>query len=81
MMAPALSGPWEPLNGTGLVFSNPPEAPSQAYGWLVLPDLSVASFVDDWKAPGEQRRHFGGTFAPFLHLRLDGANAAIDEGG
>ena len=68
---------WQPLNGTGLVFANPREAVAQAYSWLVLPDLSVASFVDDWK-PGANRS-FGGTFAPFLRLKLRGDRALIDN--
>jgi levansucrase len=48
----------------------------------VLPDLSVASFVDYWgindPSASEKpygRKHFGGTFAPFLKLGLDGAKA------
>jgi levansucrase len=79
MVAGGLSGGWTPLNGTGLVFANPPEAPRQAYSWLVLPDLQVISFVDDWGAgdrPAEQRR-FGAAFAPTLRLRLDGNRADL----
>lgn len=81
MVARQLVGPWEPLNGTGLVFANPPEAPRQAYGWLVLPDLSVISFVDDWREAHElEGRRFGGTFAPVLHLGLDGRRAVLEPG-
>ena len=79
-----LLGPWRPLNGTGLVLGNPDEAPFQAYSWWVLPDLSVTSFVDYWgiddaaaKRKPEGRAHFGGTFAPFLHLRLEGDVATL----
>jgi len=64
---------WRPLNGTGLVFANPESAPAQAYSWLVLPDLSVASFVDNWG--GGAVRRFGGTFAPFVRLSLSGDEA------
>ncbi|KKW89703.1 glycoside hydrolase family 68 protein [Sphingobium chungbukense] len=67
---------WRPINGTGLVFANPPEAPAQAYSWLVLPDLSVTSFVDDWRVDGD--RSFGGTFAPFVRLKLQGDNASLE---
>ena len=69
-----------PLNGTGLVFANPPEAPNQAYSWLVMPDLQVTSFIDDWgnPSPGGQERRFGATFAPMLRLRLDGDNAGLE---
>ena len=79
MVATSLSGEWRPLNGTGLVFANPEAAPRQAYSWLVLPDLSVISFVDDWGRgcdAGGQRR-FGATFAPELHLTLSGADAGL----
>ncbi|WP_225205291.1 glycoside hydrolase family 68 protein [Novosphingobium huizhouense] len=77
MVAPSVEGPWQPLNGSGLVFANPPEAPAQAYSWMVLPDLSVTSFVDNWG--GGDVRRFGATFAPFLHLALDGASAALRQ--
>ncbi|WEK46298.1 MAG: glycoside hydrolase family 68 protein [Candidatus Andeanibacterium colombiense] len=78
MVSNSLAGGWEPLNGTGLVFANPPEAPAQAYSWLVLPDLSVTSFVDNWGPPGaDEPRRLGGTFAPWLTLELDGAHAGL----
>ena len=78
MMSDRLGSGWRPLNGTGLVFANPPEAPAQAYSWLVLPDLSVTSFVDDWGPLGDGRtRRFGASFAPDLRLELDGATARL----
>ena len=88
-VAPALRGPYEPLNGSGVVLRNPDEEPSQAYSWLVLPDLRVASFVDAHSLGGASadeiaaagpevaRRHFGGTLAPIVRLRLDGASAGL----
>ena len=73
MVASDLMGEWRPLNGTGLVFANPPGAPAQAYSWLVMPDLRVTSFVDDWGPDdGKVTRNFGGTFAPMLSLEIDG---------
>lgn len=82
MVSRALHGGWAPLNGSGLVLANPPQAPRQAYSWLVLPDLSVTSFVDDWGRGADPTgpRRFGGTFAPFLHLALDGARAWVKDG-
>ena len=79
MVSERLAGGWRPLNGTGLVFGNPPQAPRQAYSWLVMPDLQVTSFVDDWgnASPGGHDRRFGGTFAPMLRLWLDGAEAGL----
>jgi levansucrase len=81
MVADRLAGPYRPLNGTGLVLSNPADAPNQAYSWLVLGDLSVVSFVDQWGISGEfdvaqdMRAHFGGVPAPIAHLDLDGDRA------
>lgn len=74
MVAETLDGTWRPLNGSGLVFANPDGAPAQAYSWLVLPDLSVCSFIDNW---GGGDRRFGATFAPFLVLELDGDHAHL----
>lgn len=73
MVSSKLLEGWKPLNGTGLVFGNPEQAPAQAYSWLVLPDLTVASFVDNW-GDGAVRR-FGGTFAPFVRIGLSGERA------
>ena len=82
MVADSLDGDWTPLNGSGLVFANPAEAPRQAYSWLVLPDLSVISFVDDWGRGADDAgaRRFGATFAPVLHLTLAGDRATLASG-
>jgi levansucrase len=78
MVADRLLGKWQPINGTGLVLSNPAQAPAQAYSWLVMPDLSVTSFVDDWGPNrGGRKRRFGATFAPLLQLRLEGSSARL----
>lgn len=84
--APTLQGPYEPLNGSGLVIRNPSAQPDQAYAWLVLPTLRVLSFVNypstNGVAPArlpanEARARFGGTFAPILDLALDGMSTAV----
>lgn len=83
MVAETFAGPWRPLNGSGLVVANPAAFPHQAYSWLVQSDLGVLSFVDFAglaRVPGdavEARRHFGGTPAPVLYLRLDGDRAVL----
>lgn len=83
MVADSFSGPWRPLNGSGLVFANPADQPIQAYSWLVLADLSVISFIDrpglaaEPVDPVVARAHFGGTPAPLLHLVLDGDRAIL----
>jgi levansucrase len=83
-MADTIDGPWTFLNGHGLVIANPAEQPTQAYSWWVLPDLSVTSFVDYWgpedntRPEQETRRaRFGGTFAPFTRIQLDGATSRV----
>lgn len=85
-VAHELSGPWEPLNGSGLVIQNPPRAPDQAYAWLVLPDLRAVSFLnyrsptgaDLRRAPADEARQaFAGTLAPILQLALDGSVTSI----
>ncbi|SEG95253.1 levansucrase [Nonomuraea solani] len=84
--APGLTGPYEPLNGSGLVIQNPAAEPDQAYAWLVLPDLHVAGFANYRSRQGgdlrhaeatEARAHFGGTIAPMLKLTLNGTTTSV----
>ena len=82
--AKTIEGPWTLLNGHGLVIANPAEQPTQAYSWWVLPDLTVTSFVDYWgpedpdRPEIETRRaRFGGTFAPFVRISLDGDRSSV----
>lgn len=86
----SFNGPWEPLNGSGLVAGNPATAPFQAYSWLVLPDLSVLSFVNyvdlgpvypETADPALQARHFVGSLAPLARLRLAGVSAKLEAVG
>lgn len=91
-VAADLEGPYEPLNGHGLVFRNPPERPLQAYSWTVLNDLSVVGFVDAFgvdgatgdsvfDTPAERRTgEFGGTLSPAVRLRLEGTEAGLAAG-
>ncbi len=82
-VGPSVFGPFEPLNGTGLVLANPPQAPTQAYSWLVLDDLSVTSFVNlVGPAPAvasaqSARARFRGGPAPTRRIRLDGSLASV----
>lgn len=84
--APSLTGPYEPLNGSGLVLANPPEHPDLAYAWLVLSDLRVVGFLNYRSTGGgylakagplEARACFGGTVAPVLRLALDGLSTSV----
>jgi levansucrase len=80
MVAPSLFGPYEPLNGNGLVLANPHSEPTQCYSWQVLDDFSVISFIDHWGIKGRDiatdsallRAQFGGTPAPVLHIDVVG---------
>jgi len=74
-VADAITGPWRLLNGSGLVAATPAASPSQSYSWLVLPDRSVTSFVDRWGDSADS--NFGGTFAPFVHLAIDGDSVLV----
>ncbi|MFB6207221.1 MAG: glycoside hydrolase family 68 protein [Haloglomus sp.] len=91
-VADSLHGDYQPLNGSGLVLTNPANAPFQAYSWLAYPhqeDVLVTSFFNyfDYERPSlddvallpehEQLRRFGGTLAPTVRLALDGRRTRI----
>lgn len=85
MVGPSLTGPYEPLNGTGLVIANPAAEPRQGYCWQVLDNLEVYSFVDHWGLEGRdifaepalQRSQFGGTIAPVLKIAIEGKTTRL----
>jgi len=84
MVAPDMTGPWRPLNGSGLVAANPPAEPCQGYCWWVTGEGDVISFVDFWGVAGQplndaasRRAHFGGTAAPWFRLELQGDTATV----
>lgn len=85
MVGPSLFGPFEPLNGSGLVITNPAQEPKQAYCWQVLDNLEVVSFVDHWGLKGLDlaadadlnRNQFGGTIAPMLKIEIDGKSTRL----
>ncbi len=87
MVSRSLLGPYEPLNGSGLVAANPLSQPYQAYSWWVAQDLSVSSFVDmlDGEVISEPDHphypvgSFRGKLAPRFQLRLDGTVTEIGE--
>jgi levansucrase len=85
--ADAFEGPYRPLNGSGLVATNPPSAPFQAYSWMAFAheeEVLVQSFLNYHDFGGdsldaiaelpeaEQRARFAGTLAPTLRLAVDG---------
>jgi levansucrase len=88
MVGASVFGPFEPLNGSGLVVANPKAEPRQAYAWQVLPSLDVISFVDHWGLEGRditvdlgaKSAQFGGTIAPFFKIGIDGAKTWVIDG-
>ncbi|OYR54375.1 glycoside hydrolase family 68 protein [Halorubrum halodurans] len=86
-VADDLRGAYRPLNGHGMVATNPANAPFQTYSWTAYDhgdEVLVASFFNYYEYVGEsldgiaelpeseQRRRFGGTLAPTLRVGLDG---------
>ncbi|WP_158056120.1 glycoside hydrolase family 68 protein [Halorussus halophilus] len=91
-VADSLRGPYEPLNDSGLVVTNPANAPFQAYSWMAFPhgdDALVQSFFNYYDFAGtsldaigdlpeaEQMRRFGGTLGPTISLGIDGDRTRI----
>lgn len=87
MVADAVLGPYDPLNGSGLVAACPAAEPFQCYSWWIDNDLAVWGFIDLWGLNGQpikddpafRRAHFGGTPAPVFRLVLDGKSAWVQE--
>ena len=75
-----MTGPWRPINGSGLVAANPDAEPTQSYSWWVTGEGEVWSFVDYFAMEGHTtadhpellRTNFGGTPAPRFSLRFNG---------
>ena len=88
MVAPSVLGPWEPVNGNGLVAGNPADVPYQTYSWWVETDLTVAGFADlagvaeggQLDDPAWRRAAFNGTPAPLFRIGLDGARGWVEAG-
>ncbi|MDL5362454.1 glycoside hydrolase family 68 protein [Halalkalicoccus sp. NIPERK01] len=91
-VADSLRGEYRPLNGSGLVLTNPANAPYQAYSWIAFPhreELLVSGFfnyydlggltLDDVAtlSPDEQLAKFGGTLAPTVRIAFDGDRTRI----
>ncbi len=90
--ADELRGDYQPLNGTGLVLTNPANAPYQAYSWMAYAHeeaVLVTSFFNYYDLGGlslddvadlprsEQFRRFGGTLAPTVRLAVAGEETRV----
>jgi levansucrase len=91
-VADELRGDYRPLNDSGLVLTNPPSEPYQAYSWIAYDHpngVLVTSFFNYYELGGltiddigdlpvsQQREKFGGTLAPTLRLRIDGGRTRV----
>jgi len=91
-VADSLGGPYRPLNDSGLVVTNPANAPFQAYSWMAFPhreEVLIESFFNYYDYAGEtldgiadlpeseQFRRFGGTLGPTVRLGVDGDRTRI----
>ncbi len=91
-VADSFRGPYRPLNGSGLVLTNPATAPFQAYSWMAFrhrEEVLVQSFANyhdfDGRSldeiadlsPAEQRRRFGGTLSSTVRLAIDGDRTRV----
>lgn len=67
----SLFGPYEPLNGSGLVLGNPSSQPYQTYSHYVMPNGLVTSFIDNIPLKDGNYR-VGGTEAPTVQIKIEG---------
>jgi len=85
MVADRLTGPYRPVNGSGLVAGNPAAEPTQSYSWWVTGEGEVWSFIDHWGMVGRSfdahpellRQQFGGTPAPTFRLEFSGDTVIV----
>jgi len=91
-VADSFRGEYRPLNGSGLVVTNPATTQYQAYSWMAFAhadEVLVQSFCNYYDFTGvtlddiadlpesEQRGRFGGTLAPTLRIGVDGDRTHI----
>lgn len=79
-----VSGPYTPLNASGLVLGNPSAAPYETYSHFVDPAGYVQSFIDTVPAEGADPENpanyrIGGTLAPTVRIVLEGDRTFITE--
>ncbi|WJV53440.1 glycoside hydrolase family 68 protein [Prodigiosinella aquatilis] len=73
-----LTGPYSPMNGSGLVLGNPPSQPFQTYSHYVMPNGLVTSFIDNVPT-GNSTYRIGGTEAPTVKIVLEGDRSFVDS--
>lgn len=71
-----LTGPYTPMNSSGLVLGNPSSQPYQTYSHYVMPNGLVTSFIDSVPWEGKNYR-IGGTEAPTVKISLEGDRSFV----
>lgn len=71
-----LTGPYTPMNSSGLVLGNPSSQPYQTYSHCVMPNGLVTSFIDSVPTDGDNYR-IGGTEAPTVKIELIGNRSFV----
>ncbi len=77
-VARKMTGPYTPMNASGLVLKNPLSQPYQTYSHYLMPNGLVTSFIDSVSAENRSYR-IGGTEAPTLGIVLKGQRSFIDR--
>ncbi|WP_269915122.1 glycoside hydrolase family 68 protein [Acinetobacter sp. HY1485] len=78
-----LTGPYRPMNSSGLVLGNPSSQPYQTYSHYVMPNGLVTSFIDSVPVPTPNPKdlqyRIGGTEAPTVRIELEGDRSFLIE--
>ena len=78
-----LTGPYRPMNSSGLVLGNPSSQPYQTYSHYVMPNGLVTSFIDSVPVPTPNPKdlqyRIGGTEAPTVRIKLKGDRSFLVE--
>ena len=75
----SLTGPYRPLNGSGLVLGNPSAQPLQTYSHLVMKNGLVTSFIDTIPAANGTDYRIGGVEAPTVRIQLKNDQTFLTE--
>lgn len=79
----SLTGPYRPMNSSGLVLGNPSSQPYQTYSHYVMPNGLVTSFIDSVPVPTPNPKdlqyRIGGTEAPTVRIELKGDTSFVIE--
>ena len=75
-----LTGPYRPMNDSGLVLGNPLSQDVQTYSHCVMQNGLVTSFIDRvYTKEDKSAYRIGGTEAPTVRIQLDGDTSSVIE--